>query len=563
MANVFEVAAKITLDSKEYDEGIKAAEKQASVFADVLSANLVTKGIGLAIDGLKQLGETAVETFKQAMSGYADYEQYVGGIETLFKGSADTLKAYADEAYKNAGISANEYMQIVTSFSGAIIESAGRGVQTDIEAMEDALDAEYEEVKRYLQDQYDLYKKNWDDKIKLAEWSGLKEKMREQRDEELKELKRSHEDQLKEIKAYNKDKLAEAERANNESIKSEETLHKAAELSNTAINDMADIANKFGITVEQVSETYKSLARGNYQVLDNLFGSMFKGSKEGLEAMLQYAEEYRASLGETVSYSQNSYADIVSAIHDVSMATGTFETTQKEAEGTITGSLNQMKAAWHNLVEGLGKENANIDKLLDNLKDSVEKWWDNAEPVARRVLDNLIDLLYDAVPKFADLGLKIGGAILEGILSILVSPLSKLFEWAGISGGNKDLENAQKELEEALKNSQKTASEIAKKQRDEEAQFISDWYNKQMGRRASGGSALKNHAYIAGEMGPELVVPSTTSHVYNAEETAGMLKRYGDVNVTIQGDVYDNQYSLQRKMRKAFMSMIETELAYG
>ena len=537
--NVFDVTAKITLDTREYDEGIKDASKQASVFADVLSANLVTKGIGLAIDGLKQLGEAAVDTFKQAMSGYADYEQYVGGIETLFQGSADTLKKYADDAYKNAGISANEYMQIVTSFSGAIVESAGRGIQTDIDAMEDALDAEYDEVKRYLQDQYDLYKKNWDDKIKLAEYSGLKEKMREQRDEELKELKRSHEDQLKEIKASNKDKLAEAERANNESIKSEETLQRAAELSNTAINDMADIANKFGITVGEVSETYKSLARGNYQVLDNLFGSMFKGSKEGLEAMLQYAEEYRASLGETVSYSQNSYADIVSAIHDVSMATGVFETTQKEAEGTIAGSLNQMRAAWHNLVDGLGKENADIENLLDNLKDAVDKWWTNVEPVAERVLNNMIDLIYKAIPKFADLGLKIGGALLEGILSILVSPLAKLFDWAGISGGNKELEKAQKELEEALAKNKATFG------------------------RASGGSALKGHPYIAGELGPELVVPSTTSHVYNAEETAGMLKRYGDVNVTIQGDVYDNQYSLQRKMRKAFMSMIETELTYG
>ena len=561
--NVFDVTAKITLDTREYDEGIKDASKQASVFADVLSANLVTKGIGLALDGLKQLGEAAVDTFKQAMGAYADYEQYVGGVETLFQGSADTIKAYAEDAYKNAGISANEYMSLVTSFSGAIIKSTGRGVQTDIEAMEDALDEEYENTKRYLQDQYDLYKKNWDDKIKLAEYSGLKEKMREQRDEELKELKRSHEDQLKEIKDSNKDKLEEAKEYNNQSITNAESLQRAAELSNTAINDMADIANKYGKTVAEVSETYTSLARGNYQTLDNLFGGMFAGTKEGLREMLNYAEEYRAGLGETVTYSENSYADIVSAIHDVSESLGVYGTTAEEAENTITGSLNQVKASWHNLVASLGDENADIEKRLDELKEAVEKWWTNVEPTARRILNNMIDLFYEAIPKFADLGFKIGQALVEGILSVLVSPLAKLFDWAGISGGNKELEKAQKELEEAMKNSEKAAAEFSRQRKTEESQFLNDWYNKQFARRASGGSALKGYPYVAGELGPELVVPSTTSHVYNAEETAGMLKRYGDVNVTIQGDVYDNQYSLRRKMRKAFLGMIETELTYG
>ena len=87
---------------------------------------------------------------------------------------------------------------------------------------------------------------------------------------------------------------------------------------------MADQANKYGKTVAQVSETYTSLARGNTQTLDNLFGGMFAGTKAGLREMLDYAENYRASLGETVSYSEDSYADIVSAIHDVSVAMGVY-----------------------------------------------------------------------------------------------------------------------------------------------------------------------------------------------------------------------------------------------
>ena len=121
--DVFDVYAKLTLDTSEYDRSIDDAKDQANVFASVLGANLATKGIGLAIEGLKKLGEVAVDTFKQAMSAYADYEQLIGGVETLFKDSADTVEQYANEAYKTAGLSANQYMETVTSFSAALIQS--------------------------------------------------------------------------------------------------------------------------------------------------------------------------------------------------------------------------------------------------------------------------------------------------------------------------------------------------------------------------------------------------------------------------------------------------------
>ena len=127
--DVFDVYAKLTLDTKEYDKGIDDAKDKANVFADVLGANLVTKGIGLAIDGLKKLGEAAVDVFKQAMTAYADYEQLVGGVETLFKDSADTVLQYAQGAYKTAGISANEYMETVTSFSASLLQSLGGDTQ--------------------------------------------------------------------------------------------------------------------------------------------------------------------------------------------------------------------------------------------------------------------------------------------------------------------------------------------------------------------------------------------------------------------------------------------------
>ena len=58
-----------------------------------------------------------------AVNNYAEYEQLVGGVETLFKNSADTVMGYAENAYKTAGLSANEYMETVTSFSASLLQS--------------------------------------------------------------------------------------------------------------------------------------------------------------------------------------------------------------------------------------------------------------------------------------------------------------------------------------------------------------------------------------------------------------------------------------------------------
>jgi phage-related protein len=62
---------------------------------------------------------------KKAVESYAEYEQLAGGVETLFKNSADVLMGYADKAYQTAGLSANEYMATVTSFSASLLQSLG------------------------------------------------------------------------------------------------------------------------------------------------------------------------------------------------------------------------------------------------------------------------------------------------------------------------------------------------------------------------------------------------------------------------------------------------------
>lgn len=66
-----------------------------------------------------------VDLGKQSLELYAQYEQLTGGIETLFKDSQDIVMGYAENAYKTAGMSANQYMETVTSFSASLISSMG------------------------------------------------------------------------------------------------------------------------------------------------------------------------------------------------------------------------------------------------------------------------------------------------------------------------------------------------------------------------------------------------------------------------------------------------------
>lgn len=82
--------------------------------------------VGKALGAMGVAGASAVAMItKSAVEGYAEYEQLAGGVETLFKDSADTLMGYADKAYQTAGLSANEYMATVTSFSASLLQSLG------------------------------------------------------------------------------------------------------------------------------------------------------------------------------------------------------------------------------------------------------------------------------------------------------------------------------------------------------------------------------------------------------------------------------------------------------
>src|SRR5699024_9286606 len=269
-------AAKQTSDSwKETSTSLSGfGEKISNAFKLIGKAAVAGAGAATAAVGVLT---------KSSLDAYSSFEQLTGGVETLFKESADTVMEYADNAYKTAGMSANQYMETITSFTGTLL----RSLDGDTAA--------------------------------------------------------------------------------------------AAEYANMAITDMADNSNRMGVSLETLQQTYQSLARGNYEMLDSL-NLGFAGTKAGLQEMLQAAEEYAAKNGQVRDFSVDSYADIVEAIHLVQQEMGITGTTAKEAATTIEGSVNSMKAAWENLLTGIADENANLPELVEQFADSFETAMDNVMP---------------------------------------------------------------------------------------------------------------------------------------------------------------------------------------
>lgn len=88
-------------------------------------ANLASTAITKVISGCTQLAAKMADVTKSAVGHYAEYEQLVGGVETLFKDSSGKLIDYAKKAYKTAGMSSNKYMDTATSFAASLIQGLG------------------------------------------------------------------------------------------------------------------------------------------------------------------------------------------------------------------------------------------------------------------------------------------------------------------------------------------------------------------------------------------------------------------------------------------------------
>lgn len=133
--NLFELFCKIFIDDEDYQKGLDDAKKHTKSFAKDAGETIqdFAKKAEKALSNATKIASAMVGAastgvgflVKAAVAEFANYEQLVGGVETLFKKSADVVQRYADNAYKTAGLSANDYMETVTSFSASLLQSLG------------------------------------------------------------------------------------------------------------------------------------------------------------------------------------------------------------------------------------------------------------------------------------------------------------------------------------------------------------------------------------------------------------------------------------------------------
>ena len=122
--NLFDLFVKIGVDDQ--------ASNKLSGLSSKLGNGLKTAAkIGTAAVGAAAAGITALTT--AAVNNYAEYEQLVGGVQTLFKTSSDKVMRCAEGAYKTSGLSANAYMETVTSFSASLLQSLGGDTASAVE----------------------------------------------------------------------------------------------------------------------------------------------------------------------------------------------------------------------------------------------------------------------------------------------------------------------------------------------------------------------------------------------------------------------------------------------
>ena len=275
--------------------------------------------------GLEKVGTVAKEVGKKmveattlisgALAGlvgagvksYAELEQNIGGIETLYKENADIVIEYSKQAYKTAGVSANQYMEGVMSFSASLLQGLGGDTK------------------------------------------------------------------------------------------------KAAEVSDMAFKDMSDNANKFGTDMSSIQNAYQGFAKQNYTMLDNLKLG-YGGTKKEMERLLKDAEKFSG-----VKYDINNLADVYSAIHVIQNELDITGTTAKEAEGTISGSVNSLKASFDNFLNGSGSPeqlSESIINVLNNISGAITKLAPNilngVVSLIRTLLPQVIKLIIDLVPQLLD-----------------------------------------------------------------------------------------------------------------------------------------------------------------
>ena len=449
--NIFEIMAAISINTSAYKKGIEDAKKQAEEFKEK-GSGAFGKFSDMAKGALKTTAITAKEATasvvgltKSSLSAYGEYEQLAGGVQKLYGNMGMSLDEYAksvgkstdevrdewealekaqtivlenaQEAFKNSGMSMNAYMDTATQFSASLVSSlngdtveaakitdvAMRSISDNWNTFGSDLDSITNAYKGFSKQNYTML-----DNLKLG-YGGTKS-----------EMERLLNDAGK--LAIEQGKVSES--AMRVTV-DEEKVAKATEKLEAAQSRLADRQS----AVSKAQITYDEAVRKNGEnsvqaqkaaiSLSEAQRKLEEASNAAAQASENLAKEQE---GTAAVYDINNFSDIIKAIEIIQENQKIAKTTQREATTTLQGSINMTRAAWDNLVTGMAKKDADIDKLLSDVIDSALSVADNVEPMIDRIATSLESLIDTALPKILD---KIP-SMLERLLPKLISVILKL-----------------------------------------------------------------------------------------------------------------------------------------
>lgn len=370
-------------------------------------------------------GAAIINVAKDSIAQYAEFEQLVGGVETLFgaggRAASEYTNDYIDKTTKRVQEANDELRDYYKN--GAMDWDAWFQHRADVEGvnLSKMTTKEAEELRlMYVQEAGELKKYfglTSDEIAKMADASyndvmEAQDAVMLNAQNAWKTAGLSANDYMSTVTSFSAALLA-----------STDSHAEAAKIADMAVVDMADNANKMGTSMESIQNAYQGFAKQNYTMLDNLKLG-YGGTKTEMERLLQDAEKiHQQTTGEVTHYSINNLSDVYQAIHDVQTELGITGTTAKEAESTIQGSFSQMKAAWDNLVTGMADENANLDSLLNDFVDSVFTVLENVIPrietLLPRLVEGIVSLVEMLIPELAPILESLAPALIDGITALI------------------------------------------------------------------------------------------------------------------------------------------------
>lgn len=400
---------KSTEELKEMKKGFDDAGDGALKFGDVLKANLLSDAI---LDGIKSLGSVVkeigsifVDVGKKALDSYADYEQLIGGVQTLFgigevsveeyaasvgKSVKDVQKKYdqmyeaqesvlnyADKAYETAGLSANEYMETVTSFSASLIQSLkGNTLKSADYANRAIIDMSDNANKMgtdiaLIQSAYQGFaKQNYTmlDNLKLG-YGGTKTEM--------------------------------------------ERLVKDA-------SKMKDVQKELGVSVDSSSLSFGNIVNA-ISVMQSKMGisgttakeasSTIQGSVNSLKAVWQNMLTTISSESDT--FMQQQIENLVSSIETVA------ENIMPRVQIIIDGIVDLVIGLSGKLIENMPQIMEAGMQILQKLLDGITSMLPQITPVIFQIIDNIVQFLTQNLPTILTLGTQILFELMRGIAESL------------------------------------------------------------------------------------------------------------------------------------------------